>query len=442
MSLRTSMILAIFLVAAIATAVSVALAILTSYLHRTGQHVRDSLESVRIAEELEVDLLTHARATDPLLRDQKARELRANLAVIARYVTSEEEARLVEVAGHRIEEYLAAEDGTPWLPPAFAALEQVLERNVADAERGMAEAEAWDRMGTILGGGSALALVLGALALILWLRRSAFRPVFRLQGVMIAHASGRRDARVEESGPAEFRDIARRFNEMAEALQREHQNRLAFLAGVVHDLKNPITAAQLNLATMRPGRALPPEDQLRDTIQMLKRQMERLHRMVGDLLDSARIEAGQLEFRMLETDLRPIVREVIDLFQTTSPRHTLVAALPDEPVAIRCDPARIAQVLTNLVSNAIKYSPDGGEVRVSLEPGAAISVQDRGMGIDAADVPRLFEPFRRVGRAAHDIPGAGLGLFASKKIVEGHGGTIEVESEPGKGSTFRVRLPA
>lgn len=110
-----------------------------------------------------------------------------------------------------------------------------------------------------------------------------------------------------------------------------------------------------------------------------------------------------------------------------------------------CDPARIAQVLNNLVSNAIKYSPEGGAVRIAAraEPGnAVLEVEDSGIGIPDGELASMFQPFRRSSFAVEDIPGVGLGLFTSRQIVEGHGGQLMVESAPGRGSRFRVVLPS
>jgi signal transduction histidine kinase len=132
------------------------------------------------------------------------------------------------------------------------------------------------------------------------------------------------------------------------------------------------------------------------------------------------------------------------MFEGSSPDHRLELDLPQEPIHAAFDPLRIGQVLTNLVSNAIKYSPAGGPVRVSLERAdgsAVLAVTDRGLGISPEDRAELFQPFRRGASVQDAIPGVGLGLAASRKLVQAHGGTIEVESEPGSGSTFRVILP-
>ena len=176
---------------------------------------------------------------------------------------------------------------------------------------------------------------------------------------------------------------------------------------------------------------------------MLDRQLTRIERMLGDLIDTAKAEAGQLELRFEPCDARSLVRNVVELFESVSLGHVIETRLPDEPVMIECDPLRIEQVVGNLVSNAIKYSPEASPILVALSTqrgDAMIDVVDHGIGISPDDRQRLFEPFRR-GRAAQDgPPGVGLGLFVGRRIIEGHGGRIEVDSAPGRGSTFRIHL--
>jgi signal transduction histidine kinase len=168
--------------------------------------------------------------------------------------------------------------------------------------------------------------------------------------------------------------------------------------------------------------------------------------MVSDFLDVARIEAGELSLQLDRADAREIVMRVVELFQTTTTEHTIKLSLPEGETSLMCDAQRLEQVLGNLISNAVKYSPGGGTIEVRLhevDRWAVVEVADQGVGISAEELPRLFEPFRRGGSAAQAvaIPGVGLGLFVVKRIVEAHEGRIEVESLPAQGSIFRVRLP-
>jgi signal transduction histidine kinase len=227
---------------------------------------------------------------------------------------------------------------------------------------------------------------------------------------------------------------------MAERLQRQHQDLLTFLAGVAHDLRNPLAAMRMGLRLL--DRPL-PEDKKRRTSELVDRQVTRLERMVGDFLDATLIESGHLELQLRERDVRELVQEAVDLYSLSSPDHRIVLSAGDEPVVVRADAERIAQVLNNLVSNAIKYSPAGGDVHVSVaaEGGeAVIAVQDWGIGIAPEERKHIFEPFRRSGASRETAPGVGLGLSVARQIVEAHGGRIEVESALGRGSTFRVHL--
>src|SRR5690606_35828359 len=151
--------------------------------------------------------------------------------------------------------------------------------------------------------------------------------------------------------------------------------------------------------------------------------------MVDDLLDATRIEAGKLEMRFEECDLRVAVDDMIRLYAPTSPEHRISAKLPDQPVLVEADPLRLEQVVSNLLSNAIKYSPRGGTVGVTIETTAdeaVLSVADEGVGISPEERSDIFLPFRP--RKAEAPAGAGLGLSVVRRIVEAHGGRIDVES--------------
>jgi signal transduction histidine kinase len=230
---------------------------------------------------------------------------------------------------------------------------------------------------------------------------------------------------------------------MASALAAQREAQMAFLGGVAHDLRSPLAALAMSVTLLRPGRPLPDERRLRQTIARVERQTARMKRMVDDFLDLANIEAGRLEIKLGEHDGRGIVRNAVELFEETTSGDRLRVSLPEYEVPLCCDPLRIEQVLTNLISNAIKYSPAGTPVEVALEATddhVVLRVTDRGMGISDADQRRLFEPFRRVGLSQESVPGVGLGLFVVKRIVDAHGGRIEVVSAPGRGCAFRVHL--
>jgi signal transduction histidine kinase len=241
-----------------------------------------------------------------------------------------------------------------------------------------------------------------------------------------------------EEGPVEVRQMGVRFNEMASALERQRAAQIAFLGGVAHDLRNPLSTVRMSVES------IPPRPEAARPLAILKRQVARLDRMIGDFLDMSSIESGRLELRLARRDARELVQNTVEQFQAISPGRHIELSLPGDEVALVCDGLRIEQVTANLVSNALKYSPADAPVRVSLERAggeARLVVADHGLGIAEEDQRRLFEPFRRVGLSAESIPGVGRGLFIVRQIVEGHGGGLSLTSAPGRGSTFRVHLP-
>ncbi len=451
-SLRTMLAAITVAVLLLALLVSGLLVGLTTYLHHTVASIGAAVESVRIAEEAQVELLLLASATDAATRLENERALFAKLDEARGHVTSERETKILAEAEARVRAYagLARE---AWRSPAelreghqaaFAALEALVSINLDQSRRWQARAAAWDQVTKVVGIGVAALLLPLGIWLPWWLNTRAFEPVFALARVMERFGRGEREARGREEGAAELRAMVARFNEMACALSARREAQMAFLGGVAHDLRTPLSALRMSCSVFRPDRPLPPEALVRSTLELVERQICRLDRMVGDLLDMAKIEAGRLELDLRVQDGRSLVRGVIELFEGNSPLHRLQLALPDEPVQIRCDRLRIEQVLTNLVSNAIKYSPRGGAVEVRLGrrgDEAVIRVTDQGIGMSGAERSRLFEPFRRLGLSGETAPGVGLGLYVVKRIVEAHCGRIEVESAPGNGSSFAVFLP-
>jgi PAS domain S-box-containing protein len=174
----------------------------------------------------------------------------------------------------------------------------------------------------------------------------------------------------------------------------------------------------------------------------------KMNGLIGELLDFARLQAGQpLDLMRRRTDLVALARQVIEEHQHYSDRHQITLKCEVPELVGLWDPTRLERVFDNLISNAIKYSPQGGEITVSIcrlesdPPQAVISVRDQGIGIPSADLPDIFGWFRRAGNVSGQISGTGIGLASSLQVVQHHGGTIEVDSQEGAGSTFTVRLP-
>jgi signal transduction histidine kinase len=302
----------------------------------------------------------------------------------------------------------------------------------------MADTSSWNRVANITGITAVVVLLVGVAGTLAWLWRGALQPLMTVIDTVQRFAKGDANARAAEEGPSEIRQIAVAFNDMAASLGRQREDQLAFIGGVAHDLRTPLNTLQVAVALLdQPG-----SDPVRVRAR-IRRQLERLERMIGDLLDRTRIETGRLDLRRDECDLRDVLARVVDVQRECEPMRTFRLLLPHEPVSVQCDALRIEQVVNNLLSNAVKYSPESADIEILLErasSAATLSVRDHGIGIAVADRPKVFEPFRRGGNVGN-IGGTGLGLSVTRKIVEAHGGCIQVSSEPGAGSVFSVRLP-
>jgi PAS domain S-box-containing protein len=230
-----------------------------------------------------------------------------------------------------------------------------------------------------------------------------------------------------------MRDISER--RAVERMQNE------FLGLVTHELKNPLTGV-ISYAQLMQRRGAYNER----GVEAIVREGRRLERLIDDLLDVSRVEAGRLDLRRDWIDLGPLVRAAVENAQTHSEAHTLELDAPDEPIIGWFDRDRIGQVLQNLLLNAIKYSPDGGPIRVRLAARgeeAEIEIADEGLGIDPEALTQLFGRFYRTEQATSSrLPGLGLGLYITRSLVEAHGGRVLAESAgPGRGSVFTVILP-
>ncbi len=449
-SLRVTLSVVTLVLTALALVVAATLVGLTSYLLRTTELASTSVQSVRAAQEAEINLLLHGRAKDALARRELEAELRRQLAIAARHVAEGEEEHVLRQAAGQLEEYIMGArqaDATRAEllrrnQEAYQALEALVDVNVAQADEALARATRWSRLGPAFAFIACVSVTLLSAWLLWWLWGQAFRPAVALLEVMERFGRGDRNARAEEIGSRELRDLAGRFNELAAAVSAQRQSLMAFLAGMAHDLRNPLSALRISVNAVGPGGATADEPRLRRTLEVLDRQLLRLERMTDDFLDMVKLEAGRLELHFETHDARVLLHEVLALFEGTSPRHQLRLSVPDEAVPVVCDGLRIEQVVTNLVSNAIKYSPEGGpiELTVEVQREVVLRVRDHGVGIPPDEQEQLFEPFRR-GSGAAGVPGLGLGLFVVRGIVEAHGGRIEVQSAPGRGATFCVILP-
>ena len=229
------------------------------------------------------------------------------------------------------------------------------------------------------------------------------------------------------------------------ALRRLEHVRTEFVANVSHELRTPLTAIQGYLETLLGG-ALDEPEHARRFLEIAFRHTERLGRLLNDLTDLSNIELGKVSLRLAPTPLAAVVDSVLAIIVAKAREGgvTLAAAVPPG-LSVAADHDRLAQILINLVDNAVKYTPTGGAVTVRARPvgdHVEIAVSDTGVGIPRADLPRITERFYRVDRArSRELGGTGLGLAIVKHLVLAHGGDLAIDSEEGQGTTVRVTLP-
>lgn len=290
--------------------------------------------------------------------------------------------------------------------------------------------------------GAALA-VLGLL-LAIPLSWTLTRRIVLIQNVLRAIAEGRFGAAVEARGADEIAELARGVNDMSRRLGELEAMKKVFIASVSHELRSPLEAIDGHARDL--SKSFPDLDEkTRACLESIHKNAVRLGHFVSSLLEMSKIERGQLDYAPRTGEIGPIVADLILFLAPRATKAGLTLACEVEPglPAFAFDPDLITQVLTNLVSNAIKFTPTGGRVLISVRrtPDRVVcAVEDTGVGIPASALGRIFAPFERVPNPMH-ATGTGLGLAISKKIVEMHGGSLAVESQPGRGSRFYFELP-
>ena len=226
-------------------------------------------------------------------------------------------------------------------------------------------------------------------------------------------------------------------------LMRSQPIRGSSLVGLLHgaDPAEPIGRRAKSISIVVEERVL-SDEQKREMLATVNMDADRVTRLIGELLDVSRIDAGRLELRRTEFDLAAMAEGIVGRFELQHDRHSFRLSFPDGFPRVYADPDKIEQVLTNLVENAVKYS-DGGPVTVTgqvTDAGVEVAVRDQGVGVPTDQLPLIFTKFYR--RPGHGVPsGTGLGLFIARGLVEAHAGRIWAEPAPGQGSTLRFRLP-
>jgi PAS domain S-box-containing protein len=218
-----------------------------------------------------------------------------------------------------------------------------------------------------------------------------------------------------------------------------------FISIVSHELRTPVALIKGYASTLRRDDAKWEKAVIKDSLSVIEEEADRLSKMIDDLLDASRLQAGGLSLSRTDVFLPVLVERLAERFRTQSKKHTIVVDFPENCPVIVADENRLAQVISNLISNAIKYSPEGGEIRISGQVRSeqvVVCVSDQGPGIDARDLPHIFDRFYRSTKAVKHTKGAGLGLYLARAIIEAHGGRIWADASTPASSALPAVRPA
>lgn len=290
---------------------------------------------------------------------------------------------------------------------------------------------------------TALAVLLLAALVTVFAGRRLVRPILALTGAAQRMAAGDRAARVPVSGNDEVSRLGHAFNAMASSIERNEQQRRVMVSDVAHELRTPLSNIRGYLEAGEDG--VVPLD--RTLIRSLLEETALLERLVSDLQELALADAGMLRLHPEERDVTELAQQAVAAHRTQAEAAGVSLGLSASgPAIAEVDPARIRQALGNLVANAVKFTPAGGSVSVSVRGGGygvELAVTDTGPGISPEHLPHLFDRFYRADPSrSRSTGGSGLGLAITKHLVEAHDGWVGVSSTPGRGSVFTIRLPA
>jgi signal transduction histidine kinase len=335
--------------------------------------------------------------------------------------------------------------GSHWVATASVGFS---ERQFEETVRARAH-ELKKRIGMIVAGATAVGVVVSFLLALSWTRPIG---ILAKAADQIGQGNYTLDLAVTQGRRDELGFLSRAFHDMAEQLRQLDQLKEDFVSAVTHELRSPLGAIEsyLNLIGHEMQQGI-SSSAWPSYLERLRLSTRRLTRFVNDLLDVAALERGKVTLEKQPVQLAALIQEVLGLYEArcTERKLTCRASLPSEPPLALADPEKIRQVLVNLVSNAIKFTPEGGAIEVGLEVMPArkavrLFVKDTGIGIAAEEQRKIFNKFEQVRSARRSVQGpkgTGLGLSICRALVELHGGVMGVQSEVGKGSCFHFTLP-
>ena len=274
------------------------------------------------------------------------------------------------------------------------------------------------------------------------------RPLRRLQAHIKEIGQGHFQASLQVKAPSELRELADTVNWMGKQLQQLDDIKSEFLAHVSHELRTPMASIQEGTHLLLDEIPGPLTQDQRTTLRIMADSSRRLMQLISTILDLSKMEAGMMEYRFTPTDLKKVAEVSVNKIRLLADaKHVqLIIEAPQERQWVKADSARIEQVLDNLLSNGLKFSPEAAIVKLVMTPKLEdgfmfVSVTDSGPGIPASEIPHIFDRFYQGrAKAKRASMGSGLGLALAKRVVEAHGGKIWVESEVGKGTTVRLFL--
>ncbi len=294
-------------------------------------------------------------------------------------------------------------------------------------------------------GWTILGTLLWAAFVSLLLAQRIARPIQEMRAATTRMAAGQLDQRVSVQTGDELEDLARSLNYMAAELERLDAMRREFVADASHELRTPVANLAVAVEALR-GSVSGSDAEAAALLDAVEREVERLRTLVGNLLDLSSVESGRLQLYLVPTDIGQVAERVIESFRVRAGqrRVTLERLGPVRSLSALVDPDRMTQVLSNLLDNALKFTPAGGRVTVSViehRGGIAVRVEDTGPGIPADDLPHIFDRFFKADRSRSGPKGAGLGLAITRGLVVAQGGQISAENRAQGGARFTVTIP-
>ena len=300
------------------------------------------------------------------------------------------------------------------------------------------------RMAILMTGGF---LLLG-IAISFFINRSITQPLSIMEKKTKDIAKGDFKGILTLSSPPEIAELAKAFNLMCNMLNELDKMKSDFFSSVAHELRTPLSTLKMAISLLLEGRQGPITEGQKEVLVLLEGVVNRLISLINSLLDLSKMEAGMMTYQLEQKNLAPLIdRAAGEIAPLVEAKHIrLETKSADGLPLIKIDSERILQVLRNILGNAVKFTPEGGQVKVSVrsvDQGVEVSISDTGPGIPADSLHTIFEKFKQVpSKGPHQNKGTGMGLAIAKQIVTHHGGKIWAESELGQGSTFFFVLPA